>query len=124
MGFGYSTTVFGEAVFNTGMVGYTEALTDPSYRGQILSLTYPLVGNYGVPDKSKKDTIPGCQRQQHPQGNLCLLDGRQREDFGVKTTWGQSLDEGIRSQNVGPMERGPLAVCEGIKVRGRACQNK
>lgn len=55
MGFGYSTTVFGEAVFNTGMVGYTEALTDPSYSGQILTLTYPLIGNYGVPDPSIKD---------------------------------------------------------------------
>lgn len=39
----------GEVVFNTGMVGYPEAFTDPSYRGQILSLTYPLIGNYGVP---------------------------------------------------------------------------
>lgn len=56
IGFGYSTTVFGEAVFNTGMVGYTEALTDPSYSGQILVLTYPLVGNYGVPDSSAKDS--------------------------------------------------------------------
>ena len=54
-GFGYSTTAFGEIVFNTGMVGYTEALTDPSYSGQILTLTYPLVGNYGVPDPSVKD---------------------------------------------------------------------
>ena len=54
MGFGYSTTVFGEIVFNTGMVGYTETLTDPSYSGQILTLTYPLVGNYGVPDPSQK----------------------------------------------------------------------
>ncbi|MEO9276420.1 MAG: glutamine-hydrolyzing carbamoyl-phosphate synthase small subunit [Nitrososphaera sp.] len=54
-GFGYSTTVFGEAVFNTGMAGYVEALTDPSYSGQILTLTYPLVGNYGVPDISVKD---------------------------------------------------------------------
>jgi len=54
-GFGYSTTVFGEIVFNTGMVGYPEALTDPSYNGQILTLTYPLVGNYGVPDPSIKD---------------------------------------------------------------------
>jgi carbamoyl-phosphate synthase small subunit len=42
--------VFGEVVFNTGMVGYVESLTDPSYEGQILVLTYPLVGNYGVPD--------------------------------------------------------------------------
>lgn len=54
-GFGYPDTVFGEAVFNTGMVGYTETLTDPSYGGQILVMTYPLVGNYGVPDVSKKD---------------------------------------------------------------------
>jgi carbamoyl-phosphate synthase small subunit len=55
MGFGYSTTVFGEIVFNTGMVGYPETLTDPSYSGQILTLTYPLIGNYGVPDPSIKD---------------------------------------------------------------------
>lgn len=47
--FGAPVSVAGEAVFNTGMVGYPEALTDPSYRGQILILTYPLVGNYGVP---------------------------------------------------------------------------
>ncbi len=56
MGFGYSTSVFGEAVFNTGMTGYIEALTDPSYSGQILTLTYPLVGNYGVPDPAAKDS--------------------------------------------------------------------
>ena len=56
MGFGYSTVAFGEAVFNTGMTGYVEALTDPSYSGQILTLTYPLVGNYGVPDPMVKDT--------------------------------------------------------------------
>ncbi len=49
IGFGYPSEIAGEVVFNTGMVGYTETLTDPSYRGQILCLTYPLVGNYGVP---------------------------------------------------------------------------
>ena len=47
--FGFPRSVSGEVVFNTGMVGYPEALTDPSYRGQILVLTFPLVGNYGVP---------------------------------------------------------------------------
>ncbi len=46
--FGADKSVQGEVVFSTGMVGYPEALTDPSYRGQILVLTYPLVGNYGV----------------------------------------------------------------------------
>jgi len=55
--FGADTSISGEVVFNTGMVGYPEALTDPSYRGQILVLTYPLVGNYGVPDESVMDEI-------------------------------------------------------------------
>lgn len=45
-----SSAIIGEVVFNTGMVGYTEAMTDPSYTGQILCFTYPLLGNYGVPD--------------------------------------------------------------------------
>lgn len=54
-GFGSPTTAYGELVFNTGMVGYTETLTDPSYRGQLLTLTYPLVGNYGVPDPADRD---------------------------------------------------------------------
>lgn len=45
----------GEAVFQTGMVGYPEALTDPSYRGQLLVLTYPVIGNYGVPDTDAVD---------------------------------------------------------------------
>lgn len=48
VGFGAFTKTYGEVVFNTGMVGYTEALTDPSYHGQILVQTYPLIGNYGV----------------------------------------------------------------------------
>ena len=47
--FGDRRSVAGEVVFNTGMVGYPETLTDPSYHGQILVLTYPLIGNYGVP---------------------------------------------------------------------------
>jgi carbamoyl-phosphate synthase small subunit len=55
IGFGRPSEIAGEVVFNTGMVGYTEALTDPSYRGQILCITYPLVGNYGVPSMSVKD---------------------------------------------------------------------
>lgn len=49
--FGADVSVSGELVFTTGMVGYPEALTDPSFRGQILVMTYPLVGNYGVPKK-------------------------------------------------------------------------
>lgn len=49
--FGADKSTAGEVVFSTGMTGYPESLTDPSYRGQILILTYPIIGNYGVPDK-------------------------------------------------------------------------
>jgi carbamoyl-phosphate synthase small subunit len=49
--FGANTSSDGEVVFNTGMVGYPETLTDPSYSGQILTFTFPLIGNYGVPSK-------------------------------------------------------------------------
>ena len=51
--FGAPTAAAGEVVFNTGMIGYPETLTDPSYHGQILVLTYPLIGNYGVPETHK-----------------------------------------------------------------------
>lgn len=47
--FGYEQPVAGEVVFNTAMIGYPESLTDPSYAGQLLTMTFPLVGNYGVP---------------------------------------------------------------------------
>jgi len=58
--FGYSKTNLGgqdgEVVFNTGMTGYPETLTDPSYRGQILVTTYPLLGNYGIPNWDAVDS--------------------------------------------------------------------
>jgi carbamoyl-phosphate synthase small subunit len=54
-GFGAAASKVGEVVFTTGMAGYPESLTDPSYRGQILSFTYPLLGNYGVPDPRARD---------------------------------------------------------------------
>jgi len=56
-GFAAEKAVAGEVVFNTGMTGYAESLTDPSYRGQILVLTYPLVGNYGVPPPRRPGTL-------------------------------------------------------------------
>ncbi len=55
--FGDSRAVAGEVVFNTAMTGYVETLTDPSYRGQILVCTYPLVGNYGVPSPRRPGSI-------------------------------------------------------------------
>ena len=51
------TSVAGELVFQTGMVGYPESITDPSYRGQILVITFPLIGNYGVPSRDATDAV-------------------------------------------------------------------
>ncbi len=56
--FGYESPVSGEVVFNTAMTGYPESLTDPSYAGQILVATYPLIGNYGVPEDSIAHGLP------------------------------------------------------------------
>ena len=53
--FGYEAGTVGEVVFNTAMTGYPESLTDPSYAGQILVTTFPLIGNYGVPDTGLGD---------------------------------------------------------------------
>ena len=55
--FGFPKSVSGEVVFNTAMTGYPESLTDPSYQGQILILTYPLIGNYGVPSYEYDNSI-------------------------------------------------------------------
>jgi carbamoyl-phosphate synthase small subunit len=57
--FGAAKPVRGEVVFNTAMAGYIEALTDPSYCGQILVLTYPLIGNYGVPPPRRAGSLDG-----------------------------------------------------------------
>lgn len=79
---GYQRSVAGEVVFTTGMVGYEQGLTDPSYRGQILVFTYPLIGNYGVPPfrslESARPQVSGvvvselCQQRSYPLGRLSL----------------------------------------------------
>jgi len=55
--FGFNKNTNGEVVFNTGMVGYPETLTDPSYNGQILVCTFPLIGNYGIPSAKKENSL-------------------------------------------------------------------
>ncbi|KIH59010.1 Carbamoyl-phosphate synthase small chain, CPSase domain protein, partial [Ancylostoma duodenale] len=55
--FGATKSVVGEIVFQTGMVGYVESLTDPSYAEQLLTLTYPMIGNYGVPSLDHIDAL-------------------------------------------------------------------
>ncbi len=63
--FGYESIAQGELVFTTGMCGYQESLTDPSFAGQVLTFTYPLIGNYGIiPGISESSTV-------HPRGVIC-----------------------------------------------------
>lgn len=56
--FGATGETFGEVVFNTSMTGYQEVLTDPSYKGQIVTMTYPLIGNYGINDEDRESKSP------------------------------------------------------------------
>ncbi len=59
--FGAATSKAGEVVFNTGMTGYQETITDPSYAGQIITFTYPLIGNYGMNVATSESLAPSCQ---------------------------------------------------------------
>ncbi|MBI4360822.1 glutamine-hydrolyzing carbamoyl-phosphate synthase small subunit [Candidatus Micrarchaeota archaeon] len=82
-GIGYPRTSIGELVFNTSMTGYQEALTDPSYAGQVLVFSYPLIGNYGISPKafeSSKSWVEGvivsqaCEKPQHYDSGTDLND--------------------------------------------------
>ncbi len=72
--FGYPASTTGEVVFNTGMTGYPESLTDPSYFGQILVLTYPLIGNYGVPHPSDSFEQPAFESDHIQVRALVVAD--------------------------------------------------
>ncbi len=65
--FSFNNSVSGEVVFNTGMVGYPETFSDPSYYGQILVMTYPLVGNYGIPNINNEDELFNNLESKKPQ---------------------------------------------------------
>ncbi len=94
-GFGYDGETIGEVVFNTSMTGYQEILTDPSYRGQIVTMTYPQIGNYGINEEDMES-----------------LQGPKAEGFVVKeyidfpSNWrsSQSLGQYLRDYNIVCME--------------------
>ncbi len=96
--FGARSAAAGEVVFNTGMVGYPEALTDPSYHGQILCLTYPLIGNYGVPSDAVRGGLSRVFESDrvHIRG-LVVSDYSDRpHHWDCKRTLGRWLsDEGV-----------------------------
>lgn len=98
--FGAEKSVSGELVFQTGMVGYPESITDPSYRGQILVITFPLVGNYGVPDREQMDellkTLPKYFESTQIHVAALVVATYAGEDFShflAKSSLGQWLKE-------------------------------
>jgi len=96
--FGALTPVAGEVVFNTAMTGYPESLTDPSYRGQLLCLTYPLVGNYGAPGKNEQDDL-----LLFYESSGVHISGLIVSDYSFEYShWNaiQSLDEWLKKSNV------------------------
>ncbi len=96
--FGANKGVAGEVVFNTGMVGYPETLTDPSYCGQILVLTYPLIGNYGVPEYEKKRDISRLFESDRVQISALVVS----EESELYSHWnaGKSLSEWLDESGV------------------------
>lgn len=72
--FGYDAPVAGEVVFNTAMMGYPESLTDPSYAGQLVTLTFPLVGNYGVPPFTfGAESLPTFMESDHIHASAIIV---------------------------------------------------
>lgn len=85
--FGYEAPAFGEVVFSTGMCGYQESLTDPSYRGQILVMTFPLIGNYGIADpfyQSKSIHARALVVREFCKEPSAMYGGRTLDDFLIK----------------------------------------
>lgn len=75
--FGYPASTAGEVVFNTAMTGYPESLTDPSFKGQILVATYPMIGNYGIPDACKlheSEIIQNFESEKVHVNGLVIMD--------------------------------------------------
>src|SRR3989338_4235210 len=89
-GFGAKSEAFGEVVFNTSMTGYQEIITDPSYKGQIVTMTYPLIGNYGI----NKDDI----ESSGPKVEGFII----KEMSKIASNWRseKGLDEYLKENNI------------------------
>ncbi len=90
LGFGAKGVALGEVVFNTSMTGYQEILTDPSYREQIITMTYPMIGNYGTNDLDRESVRPFC-------AGLIV-----KENCTYPSSWRsqQSLDEYLKKNKI------------------------
>lgn len=96
--FGFNKSTAGEVVFNTAMTGYPESLTDPSYKGQILVATYPLVGNYGVPGDDSEQNL-----RKYYESDKIAVQGFIISDYSVEYShWNaeRSLGDWLKSQEI------------------------
>lgn len=96
--FGSETAVAGEIVFNTAMTGYPESLTDPSYKGQILVLTYPSIGNYGVPGKDIEDNMYKFFESENIHISALIITDYSEKHSHWNAT--QSLGDWLKEENI------------------------
>jgi len=97
--FGYEKSVAGEVVFNTAMMGYPESLTDPSYAGQLMTLTFPLVGNYGVPERTfSENGVATFMESERIHAEAIIISDYSREysHWNAK----ESLGDWLKSEQV------------------------
>lgn len=140
VGFGAAVRKVGEVVFTTGMTGYPESLTDPSFRGQILTFTYPLLGNYGVPSPGTRDAdglprlesgevqvrgvvVRGTTQPNHWSSAETLDAWLSREGVpGIRGVDTRRLTEHLRAEGVvrGVLEVGPADARPGDDELRRA----
>jgi carbamoyl-phosphate synthase small subunit len=117
-GFGATGRRVGEVVFTTGMVGYPESLTDPSFRGQILTFTYPLLGNYGVPPTQARDAygLPKFFESEEVQVRATIVRGLTRAHHWQSE---RTLDRWLREEDVpGLVGVDTRALTEHLRSRG------
>lgn len=143
--FGAATNSDGEVVFQTGMVGYPESMTDPSYHGQILVLTYPLVGNYGIPDEDLDERglmlhfesnnkiwtsglVVGeiCEEPSHWRSKLTLSEWMKKHRVpGISGVDTRALTKKIRENGtvLGKIVQGILSSVSGITFSNQNLRN-
>ncbi|HLL82406.1 MAG TPA: carbamoyl-phosphate synthase domain-containing protein, partial [Longimicrobium sp.] len=132
--YGAEGTAFGEVVFNTSMTGYQEVLTDPSYTGQLVAMTYPLIGNYGVnptDEESARPQVAGFILHEAPPMHSNWRATEPLDDYlersGVVAIQGvdtRALTRHIRSRGsmraaIAPAERAGDALLERIRAQPR-----
>ena len=88
--FGYNQPVSGELVFNTAMAGYPEILTEPASRGQLIVMTYPVIGNYGIqPMSADENGLPTNAESEHAQARAPMVSDK--SDFSPHPNAAESL---------------------------------